>query len=104
MGSFVSLFHFDGYASNRLHEDQFQFFIVEKGKSVGPVAEKRLKKLLDAKSDHFALMSLAGAQGQGERICALRHKAPRLALSPARFGRCSHGIPRATIHSAVRAL
>ena len=59
MGSSVSLFHFDGYATNRQHKDRFQFFIVEKGESVSPVGEKELKKLLDANSDDIALMSLA---------------------------------------------
>ena len=63
MGSSVSLFHFDGYATNRQHEDRFQFFIVEKGESVRPVGEKELKKLLDAKSDDIALMSAARLLG-----------------------------------------
>lgn len=62
MGTFLSLFHFDGYSSNRRHEDRFQWLIVAKG-SANPVGEQELKRLIDAKSDHATLMSLARLLG-----------------------------------------
>lgn len=63
MGSFLSLFHFDGHSSNRRYEDRFQWFIVAKTESASPVGEQELKRLIDAKSDHAALMSLARLLG-----------------------------------------
>jgi hypothetical protein len=63
MSSFLTLFHFDGYFPNRHHEEQFQWFVVGKNESAGPIGEQELKKLVDAKSDHAALMSLARLLG-----------------------------------------
>lgn len=63
MSSFLTLFHFDSYFANRQYEDRFQTFVVAKNGSANLVKEEDLKKLLDAKSDHAALMSLASWLG-----------------------------------------